>query len=316
MTLNAQNFNLADHAGVSLQADIPELNGNLDFTLAGQLDALQADIAVRSKTTRGLLGGVQPDPAAPEMLRLRALINLAENQRPAATIESRWHDLPIQTTKMTGVLNAKLDIEPDFSAVAFTGRAELVDVFSALVPALSRLPNGKAAATFSGAYATASKKLTVKTVDIASALGSAKGDGEMLFTEQQPTVAKAALLFQDIPLQDLKTLLPSPFNQWTYQGRGRVEVEVHGAWNALAVKGVARSNGTQIRGADLALENLSLNAPFEWSRPTWRIGEAQLTAAQAHLRRQRSLASRSGASASQCDDEPWRRPGDENHWAS
>ena len=278
VTLNAQNFNLADHAGVSLQADIPELNGNLDFTLAGQLDALQADLAVRSKTRRGLLGGAESDPAAPEMLRLRSLINLAENQRPAATIESQWHDLPIQTTKITGVLNAKLDIEPDFSAVAFTGRAELVDVFSALVPALSRLPHGKAAATFSGAYATASKKLTLKTVDITSALGSAKGDGEMLFTEQQPTVAKAALLFQDIPLQDLKTLLPSPFNQWTYQGRGRVEVEVHGAWNALAVKGVARSNGTQIRGADLALENLSLNAPFEWSRPTWRIGEAQLTA--------------------------------------
>ena len=277
VTLNAQNFNLADHAGVSLQADIPELNGNLDFTLEGQLDALQADIAVRS-TTRGLLGGVKPNPAAPEMLRLRALINLAENQRPAATIESRWHDLPIQTTKITGVLNVKLDIEPDFSAVAFTGQAELVDVFSALVPALSRLPNGKAAATFSGAYATASKKLTVKTVDIASALGSAKGDGEMLFTEQQPTVAKAALLFQDIPLQDLKTLLPSPFNQWSYQGHGRVEVEVHGVWNALAVKGVARSNGTQIRGADLALENLSLSAPFEWLRPTWRVGEAQLTA--------------------------------------
>ena len=278
VTLNAQNFNLADHAGVSLHADVPDLNGDLDFTLAGQLDALQADIAVRSKTTRGLLGGTKPDPAAPEMLRLRALINLMEGQKFAATIESRWHDLPIQTTKVTGVLNAKLDIEPDFSAVAFIGRAELADVFSALVPALSRLPNGKAAATFSGAYATASKKLTVNTFDVASALGSAKGNGDILFTEPQPTVAKAAILFQDIPLQNLKTLLPSPFNQWTYQGHGQIEVDLHGAWDALAVKGVARSDGAQIRGAYLALENLSLNAPFEWSRPTWRIGEAQLTA--------------------------------------
>src|SRR5204862_7975398 len=82
VTLNAQNFNLADHAGVSLHADIPELNGNLDFTLAGQLDALQADIAVRSKTTRSLLRGDQPNPAATEKHLQLAHINIADNKRP------------------------------------------------------------------------------------------------------------------------------------------------------------------------------------------------------------------------------------------
>src|SRR5258705_1336715 len=278
VTLNAQNFNLADHAGVSLRADVPELSGELELALEGQLAALQADIAVRPKTTSRLFGSAQPNTAAPETLRLRALINLAEGRRPTAAIESRWHDLPIQASKITGALNAKVDIEPDFSAAIFTGQAELANVFNALVPTFNRLLNSKATATFSGAYATASKKFTIKTFDIASALGSAKAGGEIFFAEPKPTVAKATLLFHELPLQDLKTLLPAPFDQWTYQGRGRVEVDLHGAWNALAIKGVARSDGAQIRGANLALENLFLNAPFTWSRPTWRVGEAQLTA--------------------------------------
>ncbi len=278
VTLNARNFNLADHAGISLRADLPQLNGELELALQGEPAAFKSDIIVRPKTARRLLSFAETNKTTPEMLRLQALINLAANQRPAAAIEGQWRDLPIQAAKLTGRLNAKLDIEPDFSAAAFTGQAELDDFVNVLAPTPSRLPNGKASATFSGAYATASKKLTVKTFDVASALGSAKGNGEILFTEQQPPVAKGALLFQAIPLENLKTLLPSPLNQWIYQGHGRVEVEVHGAWNALAIKGVARSNGAQIRGADVALENLSLNAPFEWLRPTWRVGEAQLTA--------------------------------------
>jgi hypothetical protein len=86
------------------------------------------------------------------------------------------------------------------------------------------------------------------------------------------------LTVRDIPLGNLKTLLPSPFNQWIYQGRGGLELDVQGAFGALEVKGVVHSDPLQIRSGSINVANLAVVAPFEWIKPALRIKDAKLNA--------------------------------------
>lgn len=277
INLDAQNFNLAGNTGVNLRADIPPLSAEMELALQGAKDAFQSDIVLRPKSARGSLD-LPKSSQTREMLRLRSLIHLPENQKPSATLDAAARDFPIQAARLTGRFNAKIEGAADFSAAQFTGNIELENFFQAFNPQLDKPLNGKAAMNFTGAYARADKTLTLKTIEIASTLGAARGDAEMIFAAPQARLARALLHSQPIPLENLKGFLPAPLDQWTFQGQGIFDLEIRGPWNALEARGSARSDDARIRGGGFALENLSFRAPFAWFRPAWRIGEAQWTA--------------------------------------
>lgn len=277
INLNAQNFNLGGQTGLTLRADIPRLDGEAELQMTGQPRNLAAEIVIRPKQSRNLFARQESKTAPAEWVRLRAKLYAPENQKADATIESTIHDLTLGVAKITGALDARIEIDADWKRAAFSARANVTDFPKAIYPNAANLPNGKLAATFAGAFSLPSKTLSLKSIEMASTIGTGTGAGEFQF-EPLARVANAKLTVRDIPLGNLKTLLPSPFNQWIYQGRGGLELDFRGAFGALEVKGVVHSDPLQIRSGSINVANLAVVAPFEWIKPAFRIKDAKLNA--------------------------------------
>jgi hypothetical protein len=277
INLAAENLNLGQPSGIGLRADVPGLKAEAELTMTGQLRELETEIVVRPKQTLNLFRREDSRAQVAELLRLRAKLHAPENQKADATIEGKFQNLTIGDGKVTGGLDARMEIDTGWTVVAFSGRATLTDFPNALGPVASKLPNGNAAATFGGDFSMPSKTLRLKSFHLATHLGTGAGDGLINF-EPEPTLSKATLLLSDIPLDNFKALLPPPLNQWVYQGRGQMELNLNGPWNALAVKGIARSESLQVRGDNITLAKLAVTAPFEWADSTLRLKETKLNA--------------------------------------
>lgn len=276
VNLDAENFNLGDHSGGNLRADIPPLNAEMQLALKGENGGFRSEVVLQRKSRARLDLG--KSNGTTEMLRLRASFDLAARQKTSATIEAHWRDLPIQTLQLTGGLNANIETDADFSAARFAGKIELDNFLQALGVNVSGQPDGKAAADFAGVYESTGKTLVLKTIDVSSPLGGASGTAEMIFVAPPVRVISASLRSHPLSLERLKTFLPTPLDRWGYQGQGSFELEIRGPWNALQANGTVQSNRVQVHGDGFAVENLALRAPFFWLRPGWRIGEATVSA--------------------------------------
>ncbi len=277
INLAAENLNLGQQSGISLRADVPRLNGEAELQMTGQPRNLITEIVIRPKRAQGLFAPQKPKDAVPELIRLHAKLHAPENQKADATIESNFHDFVIGEAKITGSLDARVEIDADWTVAVFSGHSALTDFFGAIRPDALQLRNGTATANFAGAFALPSKTLSLKTVELSSPFGTGVGKGELQF-EPQARIANANLTIREIPLDNFKTLLPAPFDQWTYQGRGQLELNFQGAFDALNVKGVVRTDTLQIRSDSMNVAKLAVAAPFEWMKPALRFRDAKLNA--------------------------------------
>ena len=141
----------------------------------------------------------------------------------------------------------------------------------------AKLPRGDAVADFAGSYSLSKKLLTLESMEVNSSLGKGIAQGTAVF-ESEPRISKAHFSWSDIPLEALRPALPAPLNQWTIQGRGQIELELNGPFNALEAKGIARGDAAKFRRLDTSLGNLNFTVPFEWSKLATRIREAKLVA--------------------------------------
>src|SRR6266508_1545406 len=181
INLAAENLNLGEPSGISLRADVPQLNGEAELRMTGPVRNLQTDIVIRPKQSKGLLTRQTPKDGIPELLRLRAKLHAPENQKADATIESNFYQLPIGEAKITGDLDASVEIDAGWTAAGFSGHSALIDFPKAIHPTVFKLPNGKAAASFAGIFALASKTLSLKSVELVSPFGTGAGEGELRF---------------------------------------------------------------------------------------------------------------------------------------
>jgi len=276
VNLEAENFNLAEHAGITLRAGVPPLGAEMELSVKGENGALHSEVVLRPKAGGHRDLGKRAPPA--EMLRLRASLNLAANRKPSAAVEGRWRDLPVQAMALTGGLNLNLEADADFSAARLEGTIELDGFFQTLGIHAPALADGQVAANFAGVYSAAGKTLALKSVAVSSPLGAASGAGAITFAAPPASALQASFRSQPIALEKLQALFPPPFDGWSYDGRAVFELQARGPWNALQASGSARSDGARIRAPGFALENLSLRAPFARLASGWRIGEAEMSA--------------------------------------
>jgi hypothetical protein len=277
INLAAENLNLGEQPGINLRADVPRLNGEAELHMTGQPRNLETEIVIRPKQSRGLFARQNPKDAVSELVRLRAKLHAPENQKADATIEGKFQDLTIGDGKISGDLDAQMEIDAGWTVAAFSGHAALADFPKTIHPHALQLPNGKATANFAGTFALPSKTLSLKTVELVSPLGTGAGEGQLKF-DPQAYISNLKVTIREIPLESFKTLFPSPFSQWSYQGKGLLELDVHGAFDALDVKGTARSDTLQVRSDSVSVTNLAVAAPFEWIKPAIRIKEGKLNA--------------------------------------
>ena len=65
-------------------------------------------------------------------------------------------------------------------------------------------------------------------------------------------------------------------NTWSLRGSAEADLELEGPWQALAIKGIARMNGAELKSSTFSLQQLNLVAPFEWVNSSLRAGNIQV----------------------------------------
>ena len=272
--LRARNLNLGAQSGLSLAADMPQLNAVAELRVTGRPRDFSAEVSLRGKPPRSLFGA--PKPSA-ELMRAELKLRAPKEQPIDALIEGNFHSLELAGNKVTGSLAAKAALDAQLTAATFSGKAVIAD-FPANFRAIPlKLPNGVLSANLAGDYSVANKLLRVKSVHLSAPFGSAIGAGRFSFGAET-AIAHAQATLRDIPLALLKENFPPPLNQWSYQGSTQVAIEAQGPWRAPIVKGVAESDSLQVRGEDFTAASLALSAPFEWSPPSLRFQEIKLRA--------------------------------------
>ena len=277
INLNAQNLNLGGQSGVSLRADVPQLNGQAELNVKGQPRDLQAEISIRPKPTQSFFSGRKAKDAPDETLHLYVKLRAPERQMAEATIDSKFNQLAIGDNKLTGTLDAQVAIDPGFTDATFTGKTTLADFPNSVSPVALQVANGTADANFAGTFSIPGKTLTVKTFQLTSPLGKGVGEGRATFGVE-PTVSAAKLTLRDLPLEIFKTHLPAPLNRWSYQGQAQATLDLQGAWHALEISGTVQSDSMQVRGDGMAVANISVSAPFAWTKPVLRFKDAKIRA--------------------------------------
>jgi hypothetical protein len=305
--LQAENINLGGQAGINLRADVPALDGAAELVLKGAAREFDATVVIRANRSMPTSSDASAK-APPELLRLDAKVRAPERQSVQATIDSRFHRLGFDEHKFTGTLAARIDIDPGLDDAAVSAHATLANFPSGFAPATTKFPLGDLQASFAGVFSLPHKKLTLKSVQLASHLGSAEGQGEMLF---DPLTVQSRLRWQGMALENLKTLLPPPLSQWNYHGHAQIDSEIRGPWDGLEFRGIARSDDVQIGGDGVKTARLSLVLPFAWTPPALRIDGAQLNLAKLDYggpQRWQAAAERLQATVSFAAraDEPWR----------
>lgn len=280
--LQGDNLDIGAQAGVHLRTDVPALKGVAELTVKGRPKELEATAVVRGKATDPPSGNEAAKPSIPALLRLDAQIRLTEAQSAEAVVDGKFHDLVIAAHKFTGTIAARLRADPGLRDITFTGHGNLAD-FPAAYAAANKLPRGTAQANFAGTYSLPGRKLTLGTAGLASPLGSVSGSGEVSF-DSQPVISQARVTWQQIPLETLKTLLPAPFDTWSYQGHGQVDGEIRGPWSALEFRGVARSENLRLQGDGWKTANLNILLPIAWTPADVRVDEGELKLAGVEYR--------------------------------
>ena len=287
INLNAQNLNLGQQAGIHVRTDVPPLKGEAELHLSGLPRALDVELVVRPQRSGMFLRPEKTPELESKLIHLRAKFQAPENRPADVAIDGQFRNVVTGERHFSGSLNARATIDSEWKEADFTGRSVLLDFKGALGPFAAKLPQGNAAADFDGSYSLSRKTLTLKSLEISTPLGKGNGHGTATF-KSEPRVGEARLSWSDIPLEALRTALPPPLDQWGIQGRGELDLELNGPFNALEAKGVVRGDAGKLQTPELTLAEMNFAVPFEWKNPTTRIREAKFIASKLVYRRKDS----------------------------
>ncbi len=279
INLTAQNMNLAGPSGITLHADVPQLDGAAELQIKGQLPDLVSELSVRPRQSKSLFENRKEEGKPLELLHMRVTLRAPERKNLSAAIESRFNRVMIGARPLTGTVHAQLTIDPAFVEANFSGRATLADFPQSVSPMPLEMAAGTAAADFAGNFSLANKILTFKSLRLATALGKGTGEGRIEFAAE-PRISAARFSFGDIPLESFKTYLPAPWNSESYGGMGRISLSLQGPWHAPAAKGTIASDAIAVRSQGLAVKNIAIAAPFDWTPPRLHFSAIRIRASQ------------------------------------
>jgi hypothetical protein len=272
INLRAQDLNLAARAGLTLVAAVPQLNGIAELHVSGPPRAMDARLILRQKAAASS-GRSQP---ADELIRTDLEFRARNGESIGAVIKSKFHGLEYAGNQFTGSLSLKGEIAADLTSVTFTATGVLADFPNSFRAVPIKLPNGAINASLAGQFSSASKMLTLSSIQLSAPFGHALGEAQVNLGDGE-TISAAKLVFRDLPVELLGANLPAPLNSWSYKGLSRLSLEAHGPWSALVLKGLLESDSVRLNGESVTAATLALSAPFEWSGALLRLREVKVT---------------------------------------
>ena len=263
INLRAENLNLGQSSGISLNAEVPWLSGKAELFFSQQNEQTKVDLVLRQPSSDPLLPFAGSEKVAREVFRLEAKLTTTPNGKPSLAVTGKFDGLRIGPKPLTGLLDARMVPNVDFTEATVAARIEIAD-FPNVVSELSEAPNGSAVATLTGRYLAIDKLLSVTALKVTSPLGVAHLQGSVS-TESDFVVNRAQLSVDNVPWQALKNFLPEPLNQWTYHGTAAAELTLNGSWRSLQVTGAVSSSKLNLQGSNFSLADIALHAPIDWN---------------------------------------------------
>ena len=269
VNLNAQNVNMGQASGVILQTDLPWLTASAEISIHSEKEEQEAEIKVRQAPTRDLARLLSRKTPPRDALNIKIQLRKADGEALAVSASGQVDGLAIGAEKINGRFESRADIDPSFKNAVVSAKIEATELPSQIGSVkLPGIPGG-AVGNLEGTYSFPERTMTFKALHLTSASGIADGKG-VVFFGPEPTFTNTHLNLSKVPVTTIKPFLPEPIRAWTIRGIADADLEIEGPWNAIAIKGVARTNGAELKSDALSLQQLNLTAPFAWANSTLR----------------------------------------------
>jgi hypothetical protein len=274
INLRAENLNLGQSTGISLNAEMPWLNAKADLLVSQQNEQTKVDLVLREPSSDRLLPFAGFGKAAKEVMRLQAKLTKTLDGKANLALTGKFNDLKIGPKPLTGVLDAHVVPNADFTQATVAASLEIAD-FRNLVSEVNEVPNGPAVATLTGSYSATEKLFSVTALKIITPLGAAHVQGSVS-ADTNFVVNRALLSVDTVPWQALKTFLPEPLNQWTYHGVAAAELTLNGPWKSLQVTGAVSSSKLTLQGSNFSLADIVLHVPIDWTASSLKLNNVSI----------------------------------------
>ncbi|HUR72018.1 MAG TPA: hypothetical protein VMZ02_08520 [Candidatus Limnocylindrales bacterium] len=276
ITLSAQNLNLGGQTGITLRAEILSLDGVADIAIERRDREFSLRATMNAKPTTGLLGrGVSAN--AQPLVKADGTLRMPLGQEPTIEAALKFNRLKLGGRELTGELKTIATLDKNFAAGTFSSQLGVNGFPNIISPVPLQIRDEPALLNAHGGFSVSDKSIALKSLTLHSHLGNAEAIGNLVFTPVL-SVNDGHIAAHRLDWQIVKTSLPEPFNQWIYQGQGELEMKLRGPWNALQFEGLARSENTQVRGANFSLGSFSLRAPFKWANGQLAVQNGRIDA--------------------------------------
>ena len=269
VNLNAQNVNMGQASGIMLQTDLPWLTASAEISIHSEKEEQEAEIKVRQAPTRDFTRLLSKKTPPRDALNIKIKMRKTDGEALAVSASGQVNGLAIGFETMNGRFEARADMDPGFKNAAVSAKIEATELPSQIgsvkLPAIS----GGAIGNLEGTYSFPEKTMTFKALHFTSASGTADGKGVVVFSPQ-PTFTNTRVKLSNVPVTTIQPFLPQSIRAWTIRGIADADLEIEGPWDAIAIKGVARTNGSDLKNDALSLQQLNLTAPFAWGHSTLR----------------------------------------------
>jgi hypothetical protein len=275
VNLSAHNLNLGQAAGIVLQTDIPWLEGSAEIAIHGGKNEIEAEISLRQAPGKKSTRLLSPQTPVTDSLMVKANLRRMESQALEILASGAMTGLAIGTAKLTGQFDSRANVDPSFKEAVVSAHIETKELPSQIGPLKLPAIPGETVVTLAGSYFFPDKTLSLRSIHLSSPAGTVDGKGVISFN-REPTVANAQAQLRKIPAAAIQPLLPEPISTWSLRGTAEADLEFEGPWRAVAIKGIARMNGAELKSATFSLQQLNLVAPFEWVNSSLSAGNVQV----------------------------------------
>ncbi len=275
VNLSAQNVNTGQASGITLQTDLPWFAASAEISIRSENDEQEAEIKVRQVPTKDLARLLSKKSRLRDALSIKFKLRKTQSQTLAVSASGQLDGLAIGTEKISGRFESRGDIDPGFKVATVSANIEASDLPSEIgsvqLPAIS----GGIVGSLEGAYSFPERTMTFKAFHFTSASGAATGKGVIFFSPEL-SFANTQMNLSKIPVTAIKPFLPEPIKASTLRGFAEADLQIQGTWRAIAIKGVARTNGAELKSETFSLQQLNLTAPFEWVNSSLRAGDVRI----------------------------------------
>ena len=277
VNLNAQNFNMGQASGMTLHMDLPWATASAEILIHGETDEQEAVVKIRQTPPRDFARLRSQKTSSPEAVSGKIRLRRMDSQALAISASGQVNGLRIGAEKVNGRLQSLVEIDAGFKQAIVSAKIEATELPGQIGSVKLPVIAGGGVGSLEGTYSFPEETMTLKTFHLSSTAGMVDGQG-VIFFRPAPTFAKTHMNLTKMPIDAIKPFLPETAGGWTLRGTAEATLDLEGPWNAVAIKGMVRTNGAELHSEAFSLRQLSLTAPFGWANSTLRASPLRIEA--------------------------------------